>query len=120
MLIISLGTLLCKVPRHVLLWFNNMKAPETPCPITKVAQLLSDTWTMLVMHHLIGGPKRFCELERALPGISTRTLTLKLKKLSTEEMITKNKDGLYSTTDKGKGLKVIENAMKRYQERYLT
>lgn len=96
-----------------------MKAPEVACPITRVAQLLSDTWTMLVMHYLIEGPKRFCELERSLSGISTRTLTLKLKKLIDEGMIEKGVDGMYAATAQGKGLRLIENAMKRYQERYL-
>lgn len=96
-----------------------MKAPEVACPITRVAQLLSDTWTMLVMHYLIEGPKGFCELERALPGISTRTLTLKLKKLVQEGLVQKTLEGHYVATEQGKGLRLIENAMKRYEERYL-
>jgi len=62
-----------------------MKQATQPCPMTKTAQLLSDTWTMLIMHDLLSGSKRFCELERSLEGISTRTLTLKLKKLEERE-----------------------------------
>jgi DNA-binding HxlR family transcriptional regulator len=96
-----------------------MKNPQVVCPITKVAQLLSDTWTMLIMHFLLTGPKRFCDLERSLNGISTRTLTLKLRQLATDGMVKKAKDGLYTITNKGKGLRLIENAMKRYQEQYL-
>lgn len=93
-------------------------APHT-CPITQVAQLLSDTWTMLIMRDLNTGPKRFCELERSLEGISTRTLTLKLKKLTEERMIKKSSEGVYSSTARGRGLKIIESAMRRYGERYL-
>src|SRR6185436_20266056 len=89
------------------------------CPITKVAQVLSDTWTMLIMHHLIAKPMGFCELERALGGISTRTLTLKLTKLAEEKMITKDKECQYTATERGKGLKAVEKAMIRYQEQYL-
>jgi DNA-binding HxlR family transcriptional regulator len=96
-----------------------MKTTGIPCPITKVASLLSDTWTMLIMHFLIDGPKRFCDLERVLTGISTRTLTLKLKKLISERMVKKTKDGLYNATPKGHGLRLIENAMKKYEEKYL-
>jgi len=96
-----------------------MKAKAAPCPITKVAILLSDTWTMLIMHHLIEGPKGFCELERALDGISTRTLTSKLKKLSSVGLIKKERDGVYTATKKGKGLRSVENAMRRYEEAYL-
>lgn len=96
-----------------------MKPGETACPITKVAKLLSDTWTMLVMHALLSGPKRFCDLERELPGISTRTLTLKLKKLVEEGLVAKTSAGAYCATERGRGLKLIENAMKRYEEKYL-
>lgn len=96
-----------------------MKPAETSCPITRVARLLSDTWTMLVMHALLAGPRRFCELERDLPGISTRTLTLKLNKLIEEGLIAKTSTGAYSATERGRGLKLIENAMKRYEAKYL-
>ncbi|MEY2664945.1 MAG: hypothetical protein RLZZ480_50 [Candidatus Parcubacteria bacterium] len=92
---------------------------HSECPITKVASLLSDTWTMLIMHALVDGSKRFCELEAALPGISTRTLTLKLKKLTEEGLVEKNTDGAYKATKKGAGLKIIEKAMKKYSEQYL-
>ena len=97
-----------------------MTHPETACPITKVARLLSDTWTMLIMHQLLDEPKRFCDLERSLTGISTRTLTLKLKKLTADGMAKKTPDGLYAITKKGEGLRLIEHAMKKYEERYLS
>ena len=89
------------------------------CPITKTAALLSDTWTMLVAHTLMDGAKGFCELERGLEGISTRTLTLKLKTLEEERIVKKNKEGLYELTEKGSGLRMVESAMKRYGEKYL-
>jgi len=92
---------------------------HSDCPISKVALLLSDPWTMMILHYLNGGPKRFCELEKALDGISTRTLTLKLGKLAQEEMIKKNKDGAYITTKRGRGIKLVEKAMTRYQAEYL-
>ena len=96
-----------------------MKPAKSTCPITKVALILSDTWTMLIVHHLNEGPKRFCELERALDGISTRTLTLKLTTLSCEKLVMKDAEGYYSTTERGRGLKIVENAMRRYDEKYL-
>ncbi|MBP6923982.1 MAG: helix-turn-helix transcriptional regulator [Candidatus Pacebacteria bacterium] len=95
-----------------------MKGTKTTCPITKVATLLSDTWTMLIMHALTEGPKRFCELENTLSGISTRTLTLKLQKLTAENLIEKH-NNLYRATKKGAGLKIIEKAMRKYSEQYL-
>ncbi len=96
-----------------------MKKAEIVCPITKVVQLLSDSWTMLILYQLNHGAKRFCELERALFGISTRTLTIKLKKLLDDGLIANDENGDYSTTKQGKGLKLIENAMRRYEKEYL-
>lgn len=92
---------------------------HSDCPITRVASLLSDTWTMLIMHTLTSGPKRFCEIENQLEGISTRTLTLKLQKLIAAELIEKTETGTYKATKKGAGLKIIENAMRTYSKTYL-
>lgn len=98
------------------------KHPEnqSTCPITKVAELLSDTWTMLIMRALTEGPKRFGELEKWLNKISSRTLTLKLAKLIEVGLITKSEEGIYTTTEKGAGLKIIERAMIKYNKLYLS
>lgn len=89
------------------------------CPIREVAELLSDTWTMLIMRGLTEGPKRFTELHTWLGSISSRTLTAKLQKLTAQGLIEKRPDGTYAPTEKGAGLKLIERAMLRYSEEYL-
>src|SRR3989344_4475682 len=90
-----------------------MKTREGCCPVQKTATLLSDTWTMLIIRDLLAGPKHFCELERSLGGISTRTLTLKLRKLAEDGLITKQGGVCYSVTERGKGLRIVERAMRR-------
>ncbi|MBV9349491.1 MAG: helix-turn-helix transcriptional regulator [Patescibacteria group bacterium] len=92
---------------------------KATCPITGTAELLSDTWTMLIMRALTEGPKRFSELEHWLETISSRTLTSKLKKLGKEGLVKRSRDGVYSATQKGKGLKIVERAMIAYSKRYL-
>lgn len=96
-----------------------MKDHNSTCPVIKTALLLSDAWTILIARTLLHGPKRFCELERELDGISTRTLTLKLKKLESEGIILKQDDGYYASTEKGKGLQIIEDALRAYGKRFL-
>lgn len=81
------------------------------CPIKKTAELLSDVWTILIIRELINSKKRFSELEKILGGISTRTLTLKLKRLVLEGLVIK-KDGVYSLTKSGQKLQVVFDAMK--------
>lgn len=57
---------------------------------------------------------RFCELERSLEGISTRTLTLKLKRLETEDIVYKKDELHYTLTPMGKKLKKVIEAMESW------
>ena len=96
-----------------------MKIARNACPVTKTAALLSDVHTMLIAREMLSGPKRFCELERAISGISTRTLAAKLKKMESERILRKTKDGIYAATKKGAALRIVERAMRKYGEMYL-
>ncbi len=90
------------------------------CPVAKVADLLSDSWTMLIIRDLLISQMRFCELETSLDGISTRTLTLKLKKLVTEKVISKDDaTHYYSITKQGQNLAQIIDAMRGYGEKWM-
>lgn len=83
---------------------------HTNCSVAKTATLLSDTWTMLIIRDLLKQKMRFCELEKSLEGISTRTLTLKLKRLEEEGIVLKI-DLYYILTTRGKKLKKVIDAM---------
>ncbi len=86
---------------------------HTNCSVAKTATLLSDTWTMLIIRDLLKSKMRFCELETSLNGISTRTLTLKLKRLEEEGVVTKS-DLYYVLTLRGKKLKKVIDAMESW------
>ena len=58
--------------------------------IGKVLARIGDRWTMIVISQLGEGPKRFNELRRGIDGVSQRMLTLTLKNLE--------RDGLVSRT----------------------
>ena len=88
------------------------------CPVAAVAQLLSDAWTMLIIRDLLRGPQRFGTLCESLDGISTRTLTAKLKRL-TEAGIVVRKEPAYALTPQGRKLARIIRAMSVYGEQYL-
>lgn len=88
------------------------------CPIAKVAILLSDPWTMLIIRDLIYRKNmRFSDLENSLEGISTRTLIKKIKILEKEKILCK-KDNLYYLSEKGKGLKNVIKSMFIYGKKY--
>ena len=83
---------------------------DSKCPIAKVAMLLSDMWTILIIRDLLASPKRFSELLKSLNGISSRTLTLKLNRLQELNMLTHN-ETLYQLTTQGKKMNTIIKSM---------
>lgn len=95
------------------------------CPIAKAAHVVGDSVTLIIVRELLTGPKRFGDIGTTLDGVSTRTLTDKLKQLESDEMIvrTEYKEKPprveYSLTPKGRGLKGIIDALSRYGEKYL-
>jgi len=60
------------------------------CPaVREVLNRVGDKWSVLVVALLGGGPKRFSELRRAIEGISQRMLTLTLKGLERDGLVTR-------------------------------
>ena len=49
---------------------------------------VGDKWSMLIVMILSAGPKRFSELKRAIDGISQRMLTLSLRGLERDGLVT--------------------------------
>ena len=66
--------------------------PESPAcqGINEVLSRIGDKWSMLIVANLSDGARRFSELKRAIPTISQRMLTLSLRGLE--------RDGLVSRT----------------------
>ena len=94
-----------------MIYYFSMK--HTTCPIARVAELLSDTWTMLIIRDLLKHSMRFSELERSLAGISTRTLTLKLNRLVEKGIVEKTDEG-YILTEHAQKLREVIDAMDRF------
>ncbi|MEU8540471.1 helix-turn-helix domain-containing protein [Streptomyces sp. NPDC048717] len=64
--------------------------PENPeCPLREVLALIGDKWSAQVLVALGNGPHRFTELERTIEGISRRMLTLSLRNLERNGMVTR-------------------------------
>jgi DNA-binding HxlR family transcriptional regulator len=69
-----------------------MKDPTNPVcrTISTLLSRIGDKWTVLVVTSLGGGSRRFNELRREIPSVSQRMLTLTLRNLE--------RDGLVSRT----------------------
>jgi DNA-binding HxlR family transcriptional regulator len=57
------------------------------CGIRDVLDRIGDKWTLLVCIELTQGVRRFRALQRAVPGISQRMLTLTMRRLERDGMV---------------------------------
>jgi DNA-binding HxlR family transcriptional regulator len=68
---------------------GNLEVPEDCRAVSEVLARVGDKWTVLVVSSLGAGPKRFNELRRALGSISQRMLTLTLRGLERDGLVTR-------------------------------
>ena len=68
---------------------GNLHEPGDCRAISAVLSRVGDKWTVLVVSALGGGPKRFNELRKALGSISQRMLTLTLRALERDGLVTR-------------------------------
>ena len=59
------------------------------CPVRELLGRLGDKWTMLVVGALEHQPRRFGQLHRAVPSISRRMLTVTLRQLERDGLVTR-------------------------------
>jgi DNA-binding HxlR family transcriptional regulator len=62
---------------------------EEPCRTREVLGIVGDKWSLLVVRNLSQGPRRFTELKRATDGISQRMLTVTLRSLERDGILTR-------------------------------
>ncbi len=97
--------------------------PRVGC-IAGAMEIIGNKWTALILRDLTTGPKRFCEFERSLTGISPRTLSQRLDDLETHGILTKEAAASmpprteYVLTQKGKDLVPILKQMALWGEKY--
>lgn len=84
------------------------------CPrFEKGMQILSKRWSGLIIHQLLPGPQRFCSIEGALPSISGRLLSERLKDLELEGIVKRDVYPEtpvrieYSLTEKGRAIEPV-------------
>jgi len=60
-------------------------------PDARALDLVGDKWTLLIIRDLSGGPRRFVELQRVLPGISTEQLRSRLNRMVADGLLTRQR-----------------------------
>ncbi|HSX09650.1 MAG TPA: helix-turn-helix domain-containing protein [Candidatus Saccharimonadales bacterium] len=90
------------------------------CAVSKTLKIVGRKWTMLLLHNIFEGKKRFGELQRALPGISPKTLTERLRELEKDGIIIKKVYAEvplhveYNLTEKGKSLRGVFRSLENW------
>jgi DNA-binding HxlR family transcriptional regulator len=86
------------------------------CPVARGLDLMGDRWTLVLVRHLLGGPRGFQEL-RARSGIGPRVLATRLRQMSDRGFVEAVQVGgrsVYGLTERGKSLEPIVREIARW------
>jgi DNA-binding HxlR family transcriptional regulator len=99
-------------------------AKAVSCPVETTLGVVHGRWKVLIIQHLLDGTRRFGELQRALPGISHRTLAQQLREMAAHRLLRRKvyrqvpPKVEYSLTPLGESLKPVLMAMHAWGEAY--
>ena len=95
-------------------------ADEVKCPIRQILGRIGGRWTLDVIMLLGNGPRHCADLDRCIPGISRRMLTLTLRGLERDGLICRRATGSagatvqYEITEVGRGLDAHLHALREW------
>ncbi|MGH2622782.1 MAG: winged helix-turn-helix transcriptional regulator [Sphingobacterium sp.] len=58
-----------------------------PCTVSLAMGLVGGKWKAVILYHLQNGPKRYHELRKEMRAITEMTLSLQLKQLETDGLV---------------------------------
>ena len=116
------------IPKHTEVTARNADEGHvlSDCPrISPILARVGDKWTVLIVMLLVSGPRRFNEIKRTVGGISQRMLTLTLKGLERDGMVTRTVFPTipprvdYELTDLGRSLSEPVHALGLWAQAHL-
>ena len=99
-------------------------AQASECAATAALTVLGQKWVMRIVRELGDRTQRFCELQDALGGANSATLSQRLKLLEDEGLIARHEISAtppwveYSLTDKGADLRRAIAGIDRWADRW--
>ena len=98
--------------------------PQLCVRFHRAVELIGSRWTGAVIQLLFQGRMRFAELRAAIPDISDRMLSERLRELEGEGIVDRLPDTPvrveYSLTEKGRALEQALSAVGKWAERWVT
>lgn len=104
----------------------HLKRPGEPvtqdCPMRAAMSALGGKWTLIVLHWLDGGPRRFNELQRLVPDVSNKVLIEVLRMLEDEGLITRTARDMqveYAISAHGRSVRPLIDAIHDWGQAHL-
>ena len=100
--------------------------PQLCVKFHKAVELIGGRWTGAIIQLLLRGRMRFAELRDAIPDISDRMLSERLRELEAEEVVQRHVVPEtpvrveYELTEKGRALEQALGAVGKWAERWVT
>ncbi|MGA2979654.1 MAG: helix-turn-helix domain-containing protein [Terriglobales bacterium] len=94
------------------------------CPVKLTASIIGGKWKPSLLFHLEGRTRRFCELQRLIPGLTKKMLTQHLRELERDGIVRRKVFAEvpprveYSLTRHGESLKPILKLMSAWGTRH--
>jgi DNA-binding HxlR family transcriptional regulator len=96
------------------------------CPkFHRAIELVGKRWTGAIVRVLMEKPRRFCEIQQAVPGLHDRLLSERLKELEAEDIVVRRVYPdtpvriEYELTAKGKALERVVAEVQRWANRWV-
>ena len=99
-------------------------ATGTKCGVETTIAVVGGKWKPMILYALLSGPRRFGELNRLIPEVTQRMLTLQLRELEEDGMIYREvykqvpPKVEYSLTPFGRTIEPILLLMEQWGEQY--
>src|SRR5213594_1391993 len=93
------------------------------CAVERALSVVGAKWTLVVLHHLMEGPRRFSDLQRLIPAASPKMLTLRLRDLEQLGLLTRTIHAAmpprveYQLTQQGRSLRPIIASLEKWGSR---
>jgi len=88
--------------------------------LARTLEIVGHKWTLLIIEDLLGGPRRFTEIERALGHANPKMVTARLRELEAAGLVSRTSYAEipprveYALTGRGRALRAAIDALRRW------
>lgn len=105
--------------------FAEKKASDYECSVEAALDVIGGKWKGVILFHLLEDTQRFGELQRLIPNVTRRMLTLSLRELERDGLVHREvykqvpPKVEYSLTEYGQTLKPVIRSLRVWGDEYI-